>query len=94
MLPGGLLQLTMPDARMISGNIKYLFILFRVLVQVSNISKMSGRIKRSLENVRETDNKGVYHRELSCSFLTPGCLMNFLLLGTGGLWVSARFHHQ
>ena len=49
MLPGGLLQLTMADIRTINRSIKYLFILFRVLVSVSKISKTIGLRKREGE---------------------------------------------
>ena len=48
-LPGGLLQLTMADIRMINRSIKYLFILFRVLVLVSKIGKTIGLRKREGE---------------------------------------------
>lgn len=47
--PGGLLQLTMAVIRTINRSIKYLFILFRVLVSVSKISKTIGLRKREGE---------------------------------------------
>lgn len=48
-LPGGLLQLAIADIRMINRSIKYLFILFRVLVLVSKIGKTIGLRKREGE---------------------------------------------
>ena len=46
---GGLLQLTMAVIRPINRSINYLFILFRVLVSVSKISKTIGVRKREGE---------------------------------------------